>query len=240
MLSKPSGDYFCAAQSWADDRYEAVRLRSQYYLWSFLAVLGLALLLSIALICLIPLRHIEPLLVNHYTDGRVSVTPLQQSQLVHNEALVESELVRYVINRESYDMTSFHEQYALINLLSSEAVARQYRLAQSIHNKASLINHLGNTSYRSVHIDSVVFLDRKGKRKNKHDSYNLAQVNFVITDHDKTTEQKKTQPLTALISWRYVGVPTSLDDRWRNWDGFVVSRYSVQQRNAKVSIRTVK
>ncbi|MDF1796456.1 MAG: type IV secretion system protein [Coxiellaceae bacterium] len=240
MKSKPLVDYFKKANSWADDKYSRNLVATRRYQWAFFVAMGLSCILAIALVCLLPLQRLQPLLVNHYQDGHVSVQPLQHKQLLRSKALVESELVRYVINRESYDVTSYHEQYALINLLSSTVVAQQYQQMQSVHNKQAPINKLNNKAFRTVHIDSVTFLDKAhGATKSAKRRYNLAQVNFTVSDHFHQSVVPASQSLTALISWQYVGTPLSPAERWRDWDGFIVTRYSVQQRNVKASSRSI-
>ena len=234
-LSGSKKNYFVEARSWADDLYtSAIRSRNRYQL-AFFVAMGLAILLAIAVDGLIPLQHMEPLLVNHYEDGRVSVEPLKQPYAPTRPVEVESEIVRYVINRESYDASSYDTQYSLINLMSSREVAEQYIHAQSIDNQHSPINDLGNHGFRSVHVDNVVFLDaarnNKGKPTAQQTHHNLAQVNFTVTDHFKNSAHETTTALTALVSWGHQGTPRDPNDRWRNWDGFTVTRYTVEQRN---------
>ena len=228
-------NYFVEARSWADDMYTSAIISRNRYKLAFFAAMGLAGLLAIAIDGLIPLQQLTPLLVNHYQDGRVSVEPIKQPFAPTNQAEVQSELVRYVINRESYDATSYNTQYSLINLLSSRGVARQYMNTQSTDNKRSPISLLGNRGFRTVYVDSVVFLDskreNKGKPKAQQTHHNLAEINFTITDHFKNSSQQKTKALTALVSWDYRGTPSDPNDRWRNWNGFTVTRYSTQQRN---------
>lgn len=233
LVSKKN--YFVAARSWSDDLYTAAIISRNRYKFAFFIAMGLATLLAIAVNGLIPLQHLAPLLVNHYQDGHVSVQPIYQPYAPTNQAQVESEIVRYVINRESFDSSSYDAQYSLVNLLSNNEIAKQYMYAQSIHNKQSPINLLGTNRFRSVHVESVIFLDsiikNKGKLTSKQTHYNLAQVNFTVTDHFKDSVIKKTQPRTVLIAWTYRGAPSDPNDLWRNWNGFTVTRYTVEQRN---------
>ena len=234
-LSAAKKNYFVEARSWADDMYTSAIISRNRYKLAFFVAMGLAILLTIAVDGLIPMQHMEPLLVNHYQDGRVSVEPMKQPYAPTNQAQVQSEIVRYVINRESYDPSSYDTQYSLINLMSNREVAKQYIHVQSTGSKHSPINVLGNHGFRSVHVDSVVFLDseleNKGKPKNKQTHHNLAQVNFTITDHFKDSARQKTTALTALVSWDYRGTPSDPNDMWRDWDGFTITRYTVEQRN---------
>ena len=230
-------DYFVEARSWADDLYTGALISRNRYRLAFLVAMGLAISLSLSINLLLPMQHYQPLLINHYEDGRVTVTPTTQVNAPNNPVEIESEIVRYVVNRESYAPSSYKEQYSLTNLMSNNEVASEYIRAQSTDNKHSPINRLGNKVYRTVHIDDVSFLDsadkNKGKPKNQQTHSNLAQVNFAITDHWRNSGRSKTIPLTALVSWRYDGTPSNPADQWRNWDGFTVTRYTIEQRNVQ-------
>ncbi len=233
-------NYFTLARHWADDVYTSAVVSRNRYQLAFFAMCVLSALLTIAIIMLVPTQHLEPLLVNHYSDGRVSVTPLKQNNAPINNAQVQSDIVRYVINRESYSAQSYDAQFSLVELLSTPSVTAQYLTAQKADNKHSPIHTLGKTGVRSVHVDNVLFLDRAALNQSKNATdnapaahHNLAQVNFTMTNHlDGNTN---TIPLTAVISWTYHGTPTDPQQRWRNWDGFSVTAYRVQQRNVTTS-----
>ena len=96
-------------------------------------------------------------------------------------------------------------------MLSNNDVSQQYRDTQSSGNPQSPINMLKRDGLRTVHVESVIFIDSVLKSKNS----------TLI----------KTHALTVLISWTYRGTPKDPGDRWRNWNGFTVTRYSVEQRN---------
>lgn len=229
-------DYFASAKSWADDIYIATVASRNRYCTAFYWVSGIASCLALAIVMLVPLQHTEYVIIHQTENGIVWVEPLNQKYAPKIKALAESEIVRYVINRESYNPSSYDEQYSLINLLSDAEVADQYGEEQNVNNKNSPINILSNKSYRTVHIENVVFLDKADlqnnkNKKDKRTHTNLAQVNFTITDHDKLADTKHTTPLIALISWTYRGTPQNPENKWRNWDGFTVTRYSVEQRN---------
>jgi type IV secretion system protein VirB8 len=228
-------NYFTSAKSWADDIYTATIASRNRYRTAFYWVSALASCLALVIIMLVPLQHTEYVVIHQTEHGTVWVEPLKQKYAPKNKTLAESEIVRYVINRENYDPSSYDEQYSLINLLSDAEVAVQYGKEQSINNKNSPINILSNKGYRTVHIENVVFLDsenlQKRNKKDQRTHANLAQVNFTITDHDKLADTKHTTSLVALISWTYRGTPQNPEDKWRNWDGFTVTRYSVEQRN---------
>jgi len=228
-------NYFTQARSWADDIYTAAVISRNRYQMAFFSAMGLAALSILALIVLIPLQHSELLLVNHYPDGRVLVEPLHEPYAPSNPSQVESELIHYVVNRESFAESSYKEQYSLVNLLSNNEVSQQYRDAQSPGSPQSPINVLRRDGLRTVHVESVIFIDsvlkNKGKSPSEQTHTNLAEVNFTVSDQSKNSTLIKTHALTVLISWTYRGTPKNPGDRWRNWNGFTVTRYSVEQRN---------
>ena len=195
-------NYFTQARSWADDIYTATIISRNRYQMAFFAAMGLVALSMLALIVLIPLQHTELLLVNHYPDGRVLVEPIHQAYAPSNPFQVESELIHYVVNRESFAESS---------------------------------NVLKRDGLRTVHVESVIFIDsvlkNKGKPPSEQAHTNLAEVNFTVSDQSKNSTLIKTHALTVLISWTYRGTPKDPGDRWRNWNGFTVTRYSVEQRN---------
>jgi len=232
-----TANYFQLAGSWADDIYtRTVLSRNRWRATSLYVLVPLSFLLLVCLSFLIPAQHLEPLLVNHYPHGYVTVTPTTTPATPRNQAQIESDIVRYVNNRLSYSAYTYEEQYSLVNLLSSHSVAQQYEQSQSSHNKKAPINTLGTQGFRTVHIDSVLFLDNinlNNAEKQIKGHQNVAQIDFTITDHPSRDRQPVTTTLTALISWAYRGTPANPENAWRNWDGFSVTHFVVQPRNVE-------
>ncbi len=227
-------NYFEKAKSWADDIYTETIASRNRYRTALVASIFLLTGLIVVLIMLIPLEHTTLVIVHHAEDGTVWVEPLHQSYAPRNKAELEGEIVRYISNRESYSASSYHKQYSLVNLMSSSRVAKQYMHSQRYSNKHSYVNRFGNRGIRTVHIDNVIFLDKTSLNRVKHKSdnhHNLAQVNFVVTNHDKLTGKTTKKALLALVSWAYRGTPADPESKWRNWNGFTVTRYTIEQRN---------
>ena len=222
---------FKYARSWADECRANREVTLSWYRLGFGASIGFNCLLVISVLVLTNIRTLVPLVIHHYDNGLTTVEPLNAAEPKTPEQ-VESDIVRYVINRESFNASSYQYQYQLANLLSSDDVAGQYVDFQNKRNPNSPINTLGVKADRSVHVYSVNFLDNQSLNKDKEQSHhNLAEVVFKITDTDKFTHQIKEQTRTAMIAWRYAGMPKSPNDRWLNWSGFEVTRYNTQQRN---------
>jgi type IV secretion system protein VirB8 len=231
---KSAGDdnYFKEAISWADDVYLAAVVARNRYRSALIAAIAVVFVLLFCMVCLIPVQHLQPLLVHHYEDGRVVVEPVAASAIVNNGNQIDNDIVRYVVNRESYDPIAYEEQYRLTGLLSDSAIAEAYIHQQSASNAAALINVLANHQYRTVHIDDVVILDRTELNKKQQQHHrNLAEVHFVVTDHQISNGAVHSYPYTVLLSWEYQKPSLDPEVRWRNWDGFVVTHYQVSQRS---------
>lgn len=230
------GDYFKQACEWADDRLGGIESSRNRYRLAFLSTMVLCAVLALAISMMMPLKQLEPIMIHHYENGVTVAEQIKKQRPQATQAQIESDLVRYVNFRESYDMSSYRAQFELIHLLSSSSVALEYDKAQRSSNKESPVNQLGTQNSRSVHVYSVNFIDeerlntqeQKGKKRNHHD---LAEVVFSTKDHNKATGAEIERHFTALIAWNYRGIPSSPDARWNNWNGFEVTRYSVQQRN---------
>lgn len=226
--------YFTHATSWADDIYTSALSRASRYRVAFYISLAAVCLLTLSISIMMPLEKTDIVVVHQADDGVVWVEPEKQPYAPENRAQTESELINYVINRESYSPYSFHAQYSSVNVTSSETVAKEYDEEQSAHNQKSPINTFGKNAEKIIHIENVVFLDNlklNSVNGNKVSHQNLAQVNFTVTIKNTNGVIEKNTPLSALISWEYRGTPDNPEVRWQNWNGFTITHYSLQQRN---------
>ncbi len=227
-------DYFGAATSWADDYYASAVASRQRYRIAFFLSMGLSVMLTIAITSLVPLQHLIPIEVIKYSDGNVTIKPLQNTHAPINRAQTESDLVRYVVNRESYYPDSYEVQYRLVSLLSNAHVQREYAKAQSISNPISPINRLGKKAIKTVHVESILFLDNDATKREPGEVVphgNLAKIDFTVTLEKQANGASQKIPMTVLVSWIYRGTPQNPDVLWQNWDGFQVARYQLQQRH---------
>lgn len=230
---KSKKDYFKQAKTWADDNAARIEVSRNRYQLAFVLSMMLTSCALIAVAVLANVQTLVPMLIHHYDNGVVTIEPLNQTNAPINKAQVESDLVRYITNRESYDLSSYHAQFDLVSLLSSSTVNDEYLREQAKTNKMAPINLLTSTHSRSVHIYSINFLDNFIFNENDlpKNHQNLAEVVFTLTDTDKATGKKSVSHFNALISWRYLKPSNAPDLRWHNWDGFQVTRYSKQLRN---------
>jgi len=231
-VSKDLNHYFKQARHWADDQFGRLEQSRNRYQAAFLVAQGLNVAALIVIGMLAHYQTLVPMLVHHYENGVTTVEPISNEQTPINRSQVESDIVRYIELRESYDVSSYRAQFELVNLLSNNNVAKEYLAEHDASNIASPIHTLANTSKREVHIYSINYLD--SLLANEHaihkDHHALAEVVFSLVDTDKSTGKSTTRHFNAMISWRYTNPPDSPDSRWKNWDGFEVIRYSKQPR----------
>lgn len=232
-ITHSSTNYFNQAKSWADDIYGAVEQSRNRYKVAFLSSLLLNGIALIAVAALAQIQTLVPLMVHHYNNGVTTVEPLSNDNIPLSKAQVESDIIRYITHRESYDMSSYRSQYDLVTLLSSDAVFTQFSQEQDKSVKDSPINLLGTTAERMVHVYSINFIDNLtlNEKSLPKDHQNLAEVVFTLIDSDKATGHKIEKHYNALIAWQYTTPSSAPDVRWKNWDGFLVTRYSKQIRN---------
>ncbi len=226
-------NYFQLASSWADDYYARMATSRHRYQVAFLTAMGLCVLLVINVMMLSHTHEYIPLLVHHYESGAVSISPASQRGAPENQAEVESDIVRYIISRESYDPASFNEQYQRVTLLSNSTVAHAYQAQQNSDDDQAFIHRFGNKIVRSVKIEDVNFLDNEDlnaneKRVNNHK--NLAEVHFIVTDKNISSGKETRTPYVSILSWGYGGIPNDPETRWMNWNGFTVMSYQRNQR----------
>ncbi len=234
-IKKIHQSYFKQACDWADDKFGLLEASRARYQLAFYIAMGTTLSLALALACLAPLKQVQTIAVHHYQNGVTTVEAQSAQDTPANQAQVESDIVRYVINRESYDDSSYRAQFELVQLLSNNSVAKEFETEQTASNPDAPINQLGTRITRSVHVYSINFIDadslNQKEIKAKQNHHNLAEVVFSVKDHDKAANRDSEKQYTALISWRYIKPSQSIEERWKNFDGFEISRYTKSQRN---------
>jgi type IV secretion system protein VirB8 len=229
--TRQSKDYFSQANDWSDDYYLTILSSRNRYRCAFLLVSVLSVCLVISVTSLVPSQHVEPFLVHHYESGAVSVEPVKAGSLPLSEAETESEIIRYVINRESYSHYGYKAQYSLVNLLSNSLVSRQYQKEQDSDDKQSFIALYGTTKTRDIHVENVLFLDVESEGESYLHHQNLAEVNFTATITNFASGKEEKQTLVATLSWEYAGMPKDPETRWKNWSGFKILSYHISQRS---------
>jgi type IV secretion system protein VirB8 len=228
--------YFDKSKFWADECYAKREVTLSWFKLGFGLSSLLNVLLVITVLGLSNVQKLVPLIVHQYENGVTTVEAIDDDA-PQNKAQVESDLVRYIQTRESYDSSAYKSQFDLTNLLSSENVAVTYQREQSKTNRESPINTLGLNKIRKVHVYDIHFLDsilnKANENQKENTNNNVAEVVYSISDIDKLSGKEITKTMTALVSWEYLGTPKNPRERWQNYSGFKVTNYQTQQRNVE-------
>jgi type IV secretion system protein VirB8 len=208
--------YYEEAASWSADIHGALRA-SRRLAWIIAAAAVLvAVLEALALATLAPLKTVVPLAitVDRQTGYVQAETTLKPGALSDNLAITQSNLVRYVTARESFDATDLRENYRLIMLWSAGEARAQYASLMSRGAADSPLNLYPPTSQVKVDIESVSLL-----------TPTTALVRFSTTRQDAGGGAQAPRYWAAALAFRYADAPMSMGDRFINPLGFQVTRY---------------
>jgi type IV secretion system protein VirB8 len=208
--------YFKDAQTWAEDRQDALRA-SRRTAWIVAAVaVAIAFFLALALLFLMPLKRVEPytLLVDRQTGHVQLLKPLQPQLVSSDAALTQSFLVQYVIARESFDINSLQADYRKVALWSSGQARADYLTTMPASSPASPLSIYPRSTTVSVRVKSVSTIGPKS-----------ALVRFDTVRHDVGRQPEAPRPWVVVVRYDYSNAPMSVEDRYVNPLGFQVRSY---------------
>jgi type IV secretion system protein VirB8 len=213
--------YYVEAESWGQDRQDALRA-SRKIAWIIAAAAALiAVLEAIALVVLMPLKTVEPytLLVDRNTGFVQALTPLDPGRISGDTALTQSFLVQYVIAREGFDIDMLQANYRKVALWSAEQARASYVGAMQVSSPESPLSLYPRSTVIETRVKSISPMGR-----------NVALVRFETQRRDANGHAEPARAWIASIRYRYSGEPMSIEDRMINPLGFEVLRY---RRNAE-------
>ncbi|HEX8572401.1 MAG TPA: VirB8/TrbF family protein [Allosphingosinicella sp.] len=208
--------YYAEAESWANDRQQALR-SSRRTAWIVAgAAAGIAVLEAFALLLLTPLKTVVPytLLVDRNTGFVQALEPLDPARVSADTALTQSFLVQYVIARESFDSDTLQADYRKVALWSAEQARSGYVAGMQVSSPQSPLVLYPRSTVIETQVKSVSPVGR-----------NVALVRFDTVRRDAGGRVETARPWVAVIRYRYSGEPLRLEDRMVNPLGFQVLRY---------------
>jgi type IV secretion system protein VirB8 len=200
--SKSLDAYFKEAQSWAQDRQDALRA-SRRVAWIIAAVaVAIAFFEALALIMLMPLKRVEPytLLVDRQTGYVQALKPLDPQLVSSDTALTQSFLVQYVIAREGFDVSSLQTDYRKVGLWSAGQARADYLTTMPASNPASPLATYPRSTIVSVRVKSVSAIGQKS-----------AMVRFDTIRHDAGRQPEAARPWVAVVRYDYSNAPMSVE-----------------------------
>ena len=208
--------YFEDAETWDQEIFANIlQSRTRAWLLSFFCM-GIATLCLLTLLCLLPLKTFAPYVVTvDKSTGYVEVTKgLYDGNLTQDDAVTESNLVRYVSTRESYNPSVLHENYDLVTLMSAGSALTEFQKLWDGKNSDNPSVKMGKKASIDIKIKSVAFLNEK-----------TASVRFLREYREN--DQTRTSDWNAVVDFQYVKKPLKMEDRFQNPLGFQITSYRV-------------
>lgn len=219
-MNKPSREaldaYYAEAETWAQDRQDALRASRRTAWIVASAAVAIAVLEALVLLLLTPLKTVVPytLLVDRNTGFVQALEPLDPGKVSADTALTQSFLVQYVIARESFDIDKLQADYRKVALWSADSARSSYIAATQVSNPQSPLVLYPRTTVVETRVKSVSPVGR-----------NAALVRFDTIRRDAGGRVEPSRAWVAVIRYRYSGEPMQLEDRMVNPLGFQVLRY---------------
>ena len=180
--------------------------------------LGVAVLLAITIVALMPLRRTEvfTVLVDSTSGATERIYKVQPTGIADEEAVKEALLVAYVSDRESYFRAGIQERLEGVQRRSTEGARLSLQSLWTSGNENYPPNVYGANSEVNVRVLSITFLQPL-----------VAQVRFEKR-LSRPNQQPVTQPFVATVGFAFdPRREQSLERVWENPLGFAVSAYRV-------------
>ena len=223
--------YFSEARGW--DAEVSVRIkRSEQRAWQCCAVLTLiAVLQGTGLLCLLPLKSIEPFVIR--VDNNTGLVDVVSTLSSHGKIKFRAQevmdkywLTQYLRHRENYQWETRAYDRNLIGVMSSESVQQDYAVVTDPKiTPQAPINHYGQAAQVRVHIQAISFI---GDEKVKGEQRKTALVRYS-KQIKRLGEQHPLSHWVATITFVYRNSPMKLEDRRLNPLGFQVLSYRNDQ-----------
>lgn len=208
------------ATDWFYDRYQSQTV------WLHRALLGivflfilLALSLATNVLCF-PLKEKVPYLYGfNDTTGEIkALGQLVPSTLNSNWQLTRFFLIRYVINRESYDSDDIDVPYQIAWAMSAPDVAKQYDGQVDSSVATSPFQVYGKDKFITVRVLDVSPLNPT-----------TVTIRFIKTLHDRNSDTTSMAELEAIVRYHYTTPITTQAMLDRDPLGFQVTYYQTTQ-----------
>lgn len=211
-------NYFEQAATWEHAIYANMKASKNRAWIVAIFSMTIALFSVICLMLLLPLKTYEPYVITvDNTTGYTQIArSLEKGSLSEDEAITQSNLVRYVSMRESYNPHILKENYKDIALMSDKKALKEFEELWSGENPKNPSKLLGYKGSIDVKIKSVSMLNK-----------DTAQIRFL-------TETRKQERITlshwnVIVKFQYTQKPMKMIERFTNPLGFQVISYRKSQ-----------
>ena len=212
------------AREWEYFAHAALEVERNRWFVATLVAGMLATAALAALAMLLPLEKLVPLAVT--VDSRTGlVTSVEYGrnakELTQKEAIQRSDVVKYVVARETYDPLDLSTNAKLVRVMSDGTVLRQYEEEGSPYNEASAMQRYGTRVRRRIEVTTVLPLPN---------AENIFQVRYVAIEEVTGAQAAPVErAYVATVRFRYSDRPLSNEDRILNPLNFRAVGYRTDQ-----------
>lgn len=215
MKQKDIEQYIAEARSFDQDRMLASRRTTRASLTIAAIAVVVALISSLAVITLTPLKTVEPFVIRvDNSTGIVEVVEaLKEGPTNVDEAITRYFAAKYVRCREGFAVEEVQHNFQTVSLLSSPEEQERFASWYGARNPQSpqiLYKHASVT----VTIKSISFINQ-----------DVAQVRYYRTIHDNENNKEFITHWVATLTFEYINAPISVQNRLINPLGFIVNEY---------------
>lgn len=214
VSKKEEQAYFKEAKSWDSDRINELK-KSRRLAWYVAgSAVAVAVMLSGALLTLIPLHTIEPYVVRVDSSTGIvdQVVKIRDARSSYDEVMSKYFLRRLVTLRETYTRAQLESNYKQAMLFTAPKARAELKQAFSFENPNGPYKRYGELGTAKLQFKNISFI-----------SPNVAQVRYVRIDQKSGAETAS--HWVATIEFRYVSQPASEEARGINPLGFQVTNY---------------
>lgn len=212
-MARKSMDY-----TFEDEVFFQIRRQRNIAVWVSALCLVIALTSVIAVSLMLPFKEIRPyvVMVDRVTGMAEQITATRPADLSEQDAVREAELVRYVTERETYDVSDNAHRIPLVLQTSDGQAADSLRALWNASSQEYPPDRYGRNVLITVIIRNINALDE-----------NTAQVRFTRRlERSGMTPIERSFVATVAFEFR-PRVERRLEDVWRNPLGFTVTSYRI-------------
>lgn len=206
-------------KNWYKDRYQYVLVQRKILVFITSLSLIASLVTVLVIMRLTPLKTVEPFVIQVDQKTGITQTVDQKSvkEITANEAVNNFFIVQYIRSRENYVSTDLTRNYNIVRLMSeSRKVYGEFMRDANPNNPKSNAARLGTNGVRTVKFKSITYLSP-------------TQIQARVLVEEKSENNLAQQHLIILLSFAYVNMALTLEERYINPLGFIVTEYRVDE-----------
>lgn len=206
-------------KNWYKDRYQYVLVQRKILVFITTLSLLSSLVTVVMIAHLTPLKTVEPFViqVDQKTGITQTVDQMTVKEITANEAVSNFFIVQYIRARENYISNDLTRNYNLVRLMSeSNKVYGEFTRGANPNNPRSNAARLGTSGVRTVKFKSITYL-------------NPQQIQARVLVEERSENNLAQQHLIILLSFSYVNMALTLEERYINPLGFIVTDYRVDE-----------